>query len=513
MFAELCERVMDASLESDFDLSRRFVPVEGKGRRYWYFDRIVDGANRRAYVGPAADEEITRRVEDFRNLKNDRQARRKLVPTLVREAEFPRPESMTGDIVAAVAKAGLFKLRGMLVGTVAFQCLSGVLGVRLPSAAMQTADANFAQFHSISAAVGDSLPPMLNFLHEVDPSFHDVPRIAGGRASTQFASATGYKVEFLLPNYGKDEYGDTPAHMPAIGRAAAQPLRYLDFLIHEPVRSVLLHKSGIPVTVPAPERFAVHKIIVAVRRNRDAIGYAKSSKDLHRAEALASALGTVRRHSDLAMAWTEAWERGLAWREALESGISYMRSDQRDVLERTLEEGLEEIDALDMAAPASSFAALGALIDRRDVSSSAVKPLAVMDRLCLGSGVRPSREPPSPVGSRNRSGSRERSGQDPDRPWAFIARLSETDGRCRHTQAGGRARRQAARTGPDRRTSTAPRRCYRADRSNGELARPSRDCTATTSICWRPSAETHALRERCHIPPRRLPRRSSPRRA
>ena len=250
MFAELCERVMDASLESDFDLSRRFVPVEGKGRRYWYFDRIVDGANRRAYVGPAADEEITRRVEDFRNLKNDRQARRKLVPTLVREAEFPRPESMTGDIVAAVAKAGLFKLRGMLVGTVAFQCLSGVLGVRLPSAAMQTADANFAQFHSISAAVGDSLPPMLNFLHEVDPSFHDVPRIAGGRASTQFASATGYKVEFLLPNYGKDEYGDTPAHMPAIGRAAAQPLRYLDFLIHEPVRSVLLHKSGIPVTVP-----------------------------------------------------------------------------------------------------------------------------------------------------------------------------------------------------------------------------------------------------------------------
>lgn len=127
-----------------------------------------------------------------------------------------------------------------------------------------------------------------------------------------------------------------------------------------------------------PERFAVHKIIVAVRRNRDAIGYAKSSKDLHRAEALASALGTVRRHSDLAMAWTEAWERGLAWREALESGISYMRSDQRDVLERTLEEGLEEIDALDMAAPASSFAALGAWIDRRDVSSSAVKPLAVM---------------------------------------------------------------------------------------------------------------------------------------
>lgn len=344
IFAELCERVMDASFESDFDLAGRFVPVEVKGRRYWYFDQTVDGANKRTYVGPAAEEEITRRVEDFRNLKNDRRARRKLVSTLVREAGFPQPESMTGDIVAALAKAGLFRLRGVLVGTVAFQCLGGVLGVRLPSAAMQTADADFAQFHSISAAVGDSLPPVLNLLHEVDPSFHDVPHIADGRASTQFASDTGYKVEFLRPNYGKDEYGDTPARMPALGGAAAQPLRFLDFLIHEPVRSVLLHKSGIPVTVPAPERFAVHKIIVAARRNRDAIGYARSSKDLHQAAALASALGTVRRHGDLAMAWSEAWERGPAWREALETGISYMQPDQRDVLERTLEEGLEEID-------------------------------------------------------------------------------------------------------------------------------------------------------------------------
>nr|WP_286134634.1 GSU2403 family nucleotidyltransferase fold protein [Methylobacterium sp. Leaf123] len=196
----------------------------------------------------------------------------------------------------------------------------------------------------MSAAVGDSIPPVLELLHEVDPTFRDVPHIADGRASTQFASNTGYKVEFLTRNYGKAEYGDTPARMPALGGAAAQPLRFLDFLIHEPVKSVLLHKSGVPVTVPAPERFAVHKVIVAARRLRDAAGYAKSSKDLHQAAALAGALAVSRRHADLALAWTEAWERGPTWREALETGVSYMQPEHRDVLQETLEAGLEEID-------------------------------------------------------------------------------------------------------------------------------------------------------------------------
>ena len=335
MFAELCERAMDASFESDFDLSGRFVPVEVKGRRYWYFDQSVYGANKRTYVGPAADKEITRRVEDFQNLKNARRARRKLVSTLVREAGFPQPESMTGDIVAALSEAGLFKLGGVLIGPVAFQCLGGCLGVRLPSAVMRTAGVATAEFHTISAAVGESLPPVLNLLQAVDPSFRAVSHSPDGRVSTQFVSATGYKVELLMLDDEDDDFGEV--HAP--------PSTFLDFLIQEPVRSVLLHKSGVPVAIPAPARFAVHRVLVATCLHGDANGYAEDSIDFHQAAALTSALETVRRHGDLAMAWSEAWDRGPAWREALETGISYMQPKLRDALERALENGLEEIDA------------------------------------------------------------------------------------------------------------------------------------------------------------------------
>nr|WP_281412569.1 GSU2403 family nucleotidyltransferase fold protein [Rhizobium sp. BK181] len=45
---------------------------------------------------------------------------------------------MSGDIVEALADGGLFQLRGVLIGTVAFSAISGLLGVRLPMTAILT---------------------------------------------------------------------------------------------------------------------------------------------------------------------------------------------------------------------------------------------------------------------------------------------------------------------------------------------------------------------------------------
>ena len=71
-----------------------------RDRRYWYYDLPDgEGSKKRNYVGPVDDPEITKRVENFKDLKADVRERRKLVSTLVREAYLPRPERWTGDIV------------------------------------------------------------------------------------------------------------------------------------------------------------------------------------------------------------------------------------------------------------------------------------------------------------------------------------------------------------------------------------------------------------------------------
>ncbi len=61
----------------------------------------------------------------------------------------------------------------------------------------------------------------------------------------------------------------------------------MDFLIREPVRSVLLYKGGIPVPVPAPERYGVHKLIVAAVRKS---GQMKTAKDIAQAEQIRRAM-------------------------------------------------------------------------------------------------------------------------------------------------------------------------------------------------------------------------------
>lgn len=340
MFAELGQRCLDTTFETDFPLGGRFVTVPVKGRAYWYFDQSVDGKVRRRYVGPQDDPEITRRVEAFREIKDDLKARRKLVSTLTREAGLPVPERFTGDVVQTLADAGLFRRRGVLVGTVAFQCYPGLLGVRFPSTALQTGDADFARFHSISAAAEDALPPMLDVLRGLDPTFREVPHRTDRRHSTTYRNASRYEVEFLTPNDGRSDHDDEPTEMPALGGASAQPLRFLDFLIYEPVRSVLLHRSGVSVIVPAPERYAVHKLIVAARRRHDPSGRLKRDKDAHQAALLGEALIGTRRGSELAEAFAEAWNRGPAWKEGLRQGLELLPVKMRNTVIAGLTDGL-----------------------------------------------------------------------------------------------------------------------------------------------------------------------------
>jgi hypothetical protein len=345
LYSELVQRSLDASFTTEFNVDGRFVTAEVKGRRYWYFDLpSSEGRKTRTYVGPVDDLEITKRVENFKDLKADIRERRKLVSTLVREAYLPRPQGKTGDIVQALAEAGFFRLRGVLVGTVAYQCYAAVLGARLPSTSMVTGDADFAQFHSISVDVDDKMPPMLDTLRTIDPTFREIPHQADGRFTTRYSSRSGYKVEFLTPNTGSADYEGHPTSMPALGGASAQPLRFLDFLIYEPIRAVLLHGPGVAVNVPSPERFAIHKLIVASRRRTDKDGTAKSRKDKLQAATIMETMIEQRQAGDLAEAFMAAYERGPAWRDAIRKSLSEIDDSAREAIQAALARGIRGLE-------------------------------------------------------------------------------------------------------------------------------------------------------------------------
>jgi len=102
---------------------------------------------------------------------------------------------------------------------------------------------------------------------------------------------------------------------------SAQALHHLNYLIAEPIQAAVLYRSGVLVQIPRPERYAIHKLIVASRREaRDRL---KAEKDRRQARFLIEALAEDR-PDDLRDAYEDAKSRGPKWRERLEETLAKM---------------------------------------------------------------------------------------------------------------------------------------------------------------------------------------------
>ena len=131
-------------------------------------------------------------------------------------------------------------------------------------------------------------------------------------------------VEFLTPAFGEE--GVKP--LPAQG-VSAQALNYFNFLIAEPIHALALYRSGVLVQIPRPERFALHKLIVASRR-QGGPDEAKARKDRSQAEFLIRILAEDR-PDDLAEAYEHALSQGPRWRDRIASSLDRMPAT-KDIL-------------------------------------------------------------------------------------------------------------------------------------------------------------------------------------
>jgi len=292
-----------------------------KGRDYWYLKMPMVNGERRAdqYLGPDRPE-IREQLQEHKALKQIRRERMDMIRSL-RSARLPGPDPLSGKIMSALSEAGAFRMRAVVVGSAAFQTYGPMLGVRFDNTAGQTSDLDLAQFHSISLAVEDSIPEdFLSTLQSVDARFRAIPSPIDGRRTLRYAIRTGsqeeFSVDLLSPHRGAERPKLT--NLPAM-KGDAQLLRYLDFLIYGEINAVSLYGTGIPINVPAPERYAVHKLIVSRMRIDTRSSQAKARKDVLQAEALIEVLLEDRR-DDLADAWNEALGRGPKWRQKLMQG-------------------------------------------------------------------------------------------------------------------------------------------------------------------------------------------------
>lgn len=295
---------------------------------YWYDhfrlgDRTID-----RYIGEDSPDLRARldQAQQIRQAERASQAERARLMRLLRAEGCLMTDRGTGQIVAAMARAGVFRLGGTLIGTQAFRCYEGELGLRIGvDQAAMTDDVDIASFERLSIALADQVTePLAGVFRDLD--FAPLPAVDDHHVWRWRQTSQQTLVEFLTPSFQDDE---GLRDLPALG-VSAQSLHYLNYLIAAPIQVPLLYRGGVLVQIPRPERYAIHKLIVADRR-RDGPDALKSRKDRAQAAFLIRAQAEDR-PEDLRAAYHDALDRGPAWRTRLAASLTRL-PDLRAVLD------------------------------------------------------------------------------------------------------------------------------------------------------------------------------------
>lgn len=293
-----------------------FLEMRGN-RGYWYETIRIGTTVRKRYIGEDTPEtaDLIARSTDLAATRADRAALRTRLVRLLRAEGFLSVDRTTGSLLSAMARTGVFRLGGTIVGTHAFRHYEGELGIAFPlDQAAQTDDLDIAQFERLSLALNDHVDePLPNLFRDLD--FDPVPTLDSRAVWRWRQSNAETLIEFLTPSFRPEE---DIRDLPALG-VSAQSLHYLNYLIAEPIKAAALYRSGLLIQIPRPERFAIHKLIVADRR-RGGPDQIKSRKDRAQAALLIRTLAEDR-PDDLREAYADARSRGPRWESRIDASL------------------------------------------------------------------------------------------------------------------------------------------------------------------------------------------------
>lgn len=130
-----------------------------------------------------------------------------------------------------------------------------------------------------------------------------IPTARGGAKRPTGYRSLDIDIEFLIAFHGKD-IGEESVYMEKVG-VYAIPLRFIEFLLPE---SIFFQYKDVDIPLPLPERFHIHKWIVAQRR----LNPAKREKDIEQGKELLPYLDKTKLNdllSNLPRKWRLLYEK------------------------------------------------------------------------------------------------------------------------------------------------------------------------------------------------------------
>lgn len=314
-YAELFDQVHGLEIQQSLaGLSGAFHKRNLKGRDYWYFGyRDLDGKGRMVYVGPDS-ERVQHLVQRFNELKGGKLLAPQANAALALGCQGVLAKHF--KMIKRLSEYGLFRAGGVLIGTHAFIAYGNMLGVKWTDAS-QTMDVDFAHAgRNVSLALpADLRVDVRGALDSLEMGLLPITQL-NGRAGAQYRNPADPELRL---DFVTCEHRGGAALVEVAEGLVLEPLKFMEFSLEGVIQGCVIGKDGAcVVNLPAPERFAVHKLIVY--GERPIAARTKAIKDLHQAAALIAYLGEHGRHDDFAAAWHDAMSRGKGWSKRLNEG-------------------------------------------------------------------------------------------------------------------------------------------------------------------------------------------------
>lgn len=321
-FANLQGPALDADLNRSIQsLPGGFSRKKVRNREYWYFQYKTDGELRQVYVGP--DNESVRALVE-RHGSHDAEVAATHLRALTRAALALGCVAMPlshGKVLKRLADYRFFRAGGILIGTHAFLAYQNMLGVAWGAGTI-TMDMDFAHpgRNMIIALPADLQIDTQKAIESLEMGF--LPNASN--ATYTKADEKDFQLDFVTVQ-GRDK--DAPQRIESLN-ITLQPLKFMEYSMEDVYQTVALTQDGpVAVNIPAPERFALHKLIVAGERGGQLA--TKSHKDIEQAHCLIEYLAQNRPDA-LQEAYDDLVARGSGWSKRFEAGLQVLTRKHPD---------------------------------------------------------------------------------------------------------------------------------------------------------------------------------------
>jgi hypothetical protein len=312
------------------DLHRSVATLPGgfstktiRDRVYWYYQYKTEGKLVQIYVGPDSDpavQELIARRKAPQPGQAGAAAHLRRLPRAAIELGCVAMPPAHAKVLKRLGDHRFFRAGGILIGTHAFLAYQNMLGVHW-DAGTATMDIDFAHpGRNIAIALpGDLRIDTHKAIESLQMGF--LPNASNTTYTKE--DEKDFQIDFVT-SQGRI---DAPQHIESLN-VTLQPLKFMEFSMEDVQQTAVLSPDGpIVVNCPAPERFALHKLLVAGERQAEFAN--KASKDIDQAHCLIACLVDAR-PGLLEDACADLVSRGKGWRSRFTGGLAILRRRYRD---------------------------------------------------------------------------------------------------------------------------------------------------------------------------------------